>query len=149
MAGRTIGLGMKRLALALGIVLVVLVAASTAWAQSNPLDGKFKNAVTPGPGIPTAMDGMWTITFKASTDTTGTYRFKYHGQKVDGGSYAISGSRVTFTDHWVEGISCKKPGRYSFGASGSQLTFDVIADGPHQCYPRKVILALSGPLTKA
>ncbi|HLX31168.1 MAG TPA: hypothetical protein VKR79_00210 [Gaiellaceae bacterium] len=140
---------MKRLALFAGIALAVLVASSTAWAQSSPLDGTFKNTVTPGPGIPVAMDGTWTIIFTAATGTTGTYRFKYHGQKVDGGSYAISGSKVTFTDHWVEGISCKKPGQYTFAAAGNQLTFSVIADGPHQCYPRKVILALSGPLTKA
>jgi len=114
---------MKRVAM-VGAIPLVLTSASIALAASGP--GKFESTIS-GNGRKTdngRVDGKWTIDLKSPT--SGPLNLTVNGHDQGGGTYAISGSRITFTPK--KGGSCKTKGKYSFTRSAKTLTFTRISD---------------------
>jgi hypothetical protein len=114
---------MKRVAM-LGAILLVVSIASVALAAGGP--GKFESKIT-GTGPKTGngqLDGTWTIDLKSST--SGPLNLTRNGQNMGGGTYAISGSKITFTPK--KGGSCSTKGKYTFMRSGKTLTFTKVSD---------------------
>lgn len=114
---------MKRVAM-FGAIVVALTAASVALAAGGL--GKFESKITgTGPKTDHGMvDGTWKIDFKSPT--SGPLNLTDNGHDVGGGTYAISGSKITFTPK--KGGSCTTKGKYSFMRSGNTLTFTRITD---------------------
>ncbi len=114
---------MKRVAL-VGAILVALTVASVAVAAGGL--GKFESKIT-GTGPKTdhgQADGTWTIDLKSPT--SGPLNLTRNGQNMGGGTYAISGSKITLTPK--QGGSCTTKGKYKFTRSGKTLTFTKISD---------------------
>src|SRR5579859_2018783 len=104
---------MKRIAM-LGTILLALPIASVAVAAGGP--GKFESKIT-GTGPKTdngRLDGTWTIDLKSPT--SGPLNLTVNGHNMGGGTYAISGSKITFTPK--KGGSCTTKGHYTFVLSG-------------------------------
>jgi hypothetical protein len=124
---------MKRLA-TLGVVLLAFAVGSVAFAAGGL--GKFATKIT-GKGAKTEhgqLDGTWTIDL--SSPTSGTVNLTWNGGKAGGGTYAISGSTITFTPKKNGG--CKTKGKYTFKLTGKTLTFTKISD---TCTQRSDVLA--------
>ena len=114
---------MKRVVV-FGAILVAFTAASVALAAGGL--GKFESKIT-GTGPKTdhgQVDGTWTIDLKSPT--SGPLNLTRNGQVMGGGTYAISGSKITLTPK--KGGSCTTKGKYSFKRSGNTLTFTKISD---------------------
>ena len=114
---------MKRVAMFSAILLAV-TSASIALAAGGP--GKFESKIT-GNGAKTdngRLDGTWTIDLKSPT--SGPLNLTVNGHDQGGGTYEISGSKITFTPK--KGGSCKTKGKYSFTRNADTLTFKRISD---------------------
>jgi hypothetical protein len=114
---------MKRVAL-FGAILMALSVVSVALAAGGL--GKFESKIT-GTGPKTdngQVDGTWTIDLKSST--SGPLNLTRNGKNIGGGTYAISGSKITLTPK--KGGSGKSKGKYTFKRSGQTLTFTKISD---------------------
>ena len=130
---------MKRLA-TLVAVLLALTAASVALAAGGM--GKFKTKIT-GKGAKTdhgQVDGTWTIDLRSPT--SGKVNLTRNGQDMGGGTYVISGSKITLTPK--KNGSCTAKGKYTFKLTGKALTFKKISD---TCTVRSDVLT-AHPWTK-
>jgi hypothetical protein len=115
---------MKRVAM-LGAILLALPIASAALGKTGG-PGKFQSKIT-GTGPKTAngmLDGTWTIDLKSWT--SGPLNLTVNGHNKGGGTYAISGYKITFTPK--QGGSCTTKGKYTFTLSGKTLTFTKLSD---------------------
>jgi hypothetical protein len=130
---------MKRLA-TLVVVLLVLTVTSVALAAGGL--GKFKTKIT-GKGAKTdhgKVDGTWTLDL--SSLTSGKVHLTRNGQGMGGGTYVISGSKITLTPK--KNGSCTTKGKYKFKLTGKTLTFKKISD---TCTVRSDVLT-AHPWTK-
>ena len=130
---------MKRL-ITLVATLLALTAVPIAFASGGL--GKFKTTLT-GKGAKTGhgrLDGTWTIDL--ANPTSGPLHLTWNGHSNGGGTYDISGSKITFTPK--KGGSCKTKAKYSFKQTGDKLTFTPIKD---TCAVRRDVLTF-GAWTK-
>jgi hypothetical protein len=114
---------MKRLAM---LVTVLLALAVTSVALAAGGLGKFETKIT-GNGAKTdhgKADGTWTINLRSPT--SGKLNLIRNGQESGGGTYVISGSKITLTPK--KNGACTTKGKYTFKLTGHTLTFKKISD---------------------
>ena len=114
---------MNRLA-TLAAVLLALTVTSVALAAGGL--GKFRTKIT-GKGAKTdhgKVDGTWTIDL--SSPTSGKLNLTLNGRDMGGGTYVISGSKITLTPK--KNGSCTTKAKYTFKLTGKTLTFKKISD---------------------
>jgi hypothetical protein len=128
---------MKRLVTMVS-VMVALAAASTVLAAATP-NGTYKTKIGAAP-LGGTIKGTWTIKFEKPH-----YTVTDNGMAVIHGTYALSGTRITFTDKSGP-AACPGSGAYSFTLKGSMLTFTRIRDSATKCPGREAVLA--GRFTK-
>jgi hypothetical protein len=124
---------MKRLVVLASLLLALIVATAALAAGGGP--GKFKTKLT-GKGANTEhgmLDGTWTIDL--STPRSGKVKLTWNGKRAGGGTYVISGSKITLTPK--KNGNCKTKGKYTFTLVGNRLTFTKITD---TCTERKDVL---------
>ncbi len=130
---------MKRL-IAVTVLALAMVGSSVALASGGL--GKFRSKLT-GNSSKTEhgrLDGTWTIAL--SSPTSDRVRLTWNGHPSGGGTYTISGSRITFSPK--RHGSCTTVGKYSFKLRGDTLTFTKIRD---TCTIRRDVLT-AGSWTK-
>ena len=70
------------------------------------------------------VDGTWTIDL--SSPTSGKLNLTQNGREKGGGTYVISGSKITLTPK--KNGACTTKAKYTFKLTGKTLTFKKISD---------------------
>jgi hypothetical protein len=140
-AARVAAERMRRLAL-VAMPLVALASISVALAGGSTLAGRYKTTLT----SPPEAKGTWVLIFaEPSSSQThgqlqrGRYTVIAFGHTFVRGTYATTGSRITFGHETGEG-ACAKPGTYTWKKAGKTLKFVRVSDAPI-CSGRSGVLA--------
>ena len=115
----------RRIAVIVPILTLAIVVPPAL--ASGGLSGTYSTKIAK----PAMIKGTWKVRFAAGVDTV-----YLNGKHEAGGTYRISGSKITFKRAASGG--CHKPGKYSFTLSGKTLKFTKISD---PCPNRPEILA--------
>lgn len=120
---------MKRIAAILGLGSVLALCAVAL--ASSALSGTYATTVPKSAG---GLAGNWTLVFASPK-----YTVTDNGSTVVTGTYALSGTKITFTDKSGKD-ACPGKGVYRYSAVGTTLTFKRISDSNAKCAGRRAVL---------